>query len=59
MRVDLATTGHRPSVSNAEHAYALIRERLVMLDIRPSEPINDEGLARQLGFGRTPVREAL
>ncbi|MDT5078668.1 MAG: hypothetical protein QOJ80_3305, partial [Mycobacterium sp.] len=43
----------------AEHAYAMIRERLVMLDIRPSEPINDEGLARQLGFGRTPVREAL
>lgn len=59
MSVDLATTGDRGSVSNAEHAYALIRERLVMLDIRPSEPINDEGLARQLGFGRTPVREAL
>jgi DNA-binding GntR family transcriptional regulator len=49
----------RPGTSNAEHAYALIRERLVMLDIRPSEPINDEALARQLGFGRTPVREAL
>ncbi|MDT5073472.1 MAG: hypothetical protein QOH82_2792, partial [Mycobacterium sp.] len=58
MSVDLAATGDRPGVSNAEHAYALIRERLVMLDIRPSEPINDEGLARQLGFGRTPVREA-
>jgi DNA-binding GntR family transcriptional regulator len=57
--VDLAATGDRPGVSNAEHAYAMIRERLVMLDIRPSEPINDEGLARQLGFGRTPVREAL
>ena len=40
-------------------AYRIIRERLIMLDIRPSEPINDEGLARELGFGRTPVREAL
>jgi DNA-binding GntR family transcriptional regulator len=47
------------AATNAGHAYALIRERLIMLDIRPSEPINDEALARQLGFGRTPVREAL
>ena len=49
----------QPLMSNADRAYQLIRERLIMLDIRPSEPINDEGLARQLGFGRTPVREAL
>lgn len=48
-----------PTPSNADLAYQIIRERLIMLDIRPSEPINDEGLARQLGFGRTPVREAL
>ncbi|KAA0020024.1 GntR family transcriptional regulator [Antrihabitans cavernicola] len=45
--------------SNADRAYEIVRERLVMLDIRPSEPINDESLARELGFGRTPVREAL
>jgi DNA-binding GntR family transcriptional regulator len=30
-----------------------------MLDIRPGEPINDVGLAAELGVGRTPVREAL
>src|SRR2546423_5044920 len=59
MSVELAETGDGPTPSNADLAYQLIRERLVMLDIRPSEPINDEGLARQLGFGRTPVREAL
>jgi len=52
----VVTTGDE---SNAERAYALIRERLIMLDIRPGEPINDEALAGQLGFGRTPVREAL
>lgn len=52
----MVTTGDE---SNAERAYALIRERLIMLDIRPGEPINDEALAGQLGFGRTPVREAL
>src|SRR4051794_41698496 len=59
MSVELAETGDGPTPSNADLAYQIIRERLVMLDIRPSEPINDEGLARQLGFGRTPVREAL
>ena len=59
MSVELAETGEGPTPSNADLAYRMIRERLVMLDIRPSEPINDEGLASQLGFGRTPVREAL
>jgi len=47
------------SESNADRAYEVIRERLVMLDIRPGEPINDERLAAELGFGRTPVREAV
>jgi DNA-binding GntR family transcriptional regulator len=45
--------------SNADRAYEVIRERLVMLDIRPGEPINDDRLAAELGLGRTPVREAL
>ncbi|NKX52234.1 GntR family transcriptional regulator, partial [Arthrobacter deserti] len=40
-------------------AYEAIRERLLTLDIRPGDPLNDEALARKLGFGRTPVREAL
>ncbi|MDF3304175.1 MULTISPECIES: GntR family transcriptional regulator [unclassified Rhodococcus (in: high G+C Gram-positive bacteria)] len=45
--------------TNADRAYEIVRERLVMLDIRPGEPINDDRLAEELGFGRTPVREAL
>lgn len=45
--------------SNADRAYEVIRERLVMLDIRPGEPINDDRLSAELGFGRTPVREAV
>ena len=45
--------------SFAEQAYRIIRDRLVMLEIRPGAPINDEHLAHGLGFGRTPVREAL
>jgi DNA-binding GntR family transcriptional regulator len=45
--------------TNADRAYEIVRERLVMLDIRPGEPINDDHLAAELGVGRTPVREAL
>jgi DNA-binding GntR family transcriptional regulator len=45
--------------TNADRAYETVRERLVMLDIRPGEPINDDRLAAELGLGRTPVREAL
>ncbi|WP_458083959.1 GntR family transcriptional regulator [Streptomyces malaysiensis] len=43
----------------ADQAYRSISDRLVTLRIRPGEPINDERIATELGFGRTPVREAL
>ncbi len=45
--------------TNAERAYDIVHDRLIMLDIRPGEPINDDRLGEELGFGRTPVREAL
>ncbi|GAA4698175.1 GntR family transcriptional regulator [Pseudonocardia yuanmonensis] len=45
--------------SLAERAYTAIRDRLVMLEIRPGDPLNDDRLATELGTGRTPVREAL
>ncbi|MEV7087736.1 GntR family transcriptional regulator [Streptomyces sp. NPDC093085] len=48
-----------PALSHAERAYRAIRDRLVMLDIRPGAPINEDQLAHSLGLGRTPVREAL
>ncbi|MFC8358420.1 GntR family transcriptional regulator [Streptomyces griseorubiginosus] len=46
-------------LSLAERAYRAIRDRLVMLEIRPGAPINEERLGQSLGVGRTPVREAL
>ena len=52
-----AVSGEAPSF--AEQAYEIIRDRLVTLEIRPGAPINDDQLARELGLGRTPVREAL
>ena len=54
-----ATTAAFEAPSMSERAYAEIRDRLVMLDIRPGEPINDQSLAAELELGRTPVREAL
>lgn len=48
-----------PRPSLAEHAYGVLLDRLVMLDIAPGEPINETSLTTELGVGRTPVREAL
>ncbi|KKF02833.1 GntR family transcriptional regulator [Mycolicibacterium obuense] len=45
--------------TTAGRVYEAVRERLVMLDIRPGEPINDDRIGAELGVGRTPVREAL
>lgn len=45
--------------SLADVAYERIRDRLLMLDIKPGDLLNDDQLAKDLGVGRTPVREAL
>lgn len=62
MTIDqLRTTDHRPApvASMADQAYQQLKDRLIMLDIRPGEPMNDVALAAELGVGRTPIREAL
>ncbi|WP_310062570.1 GntR family transcriptional regulator [Arthrobacter ginsengisoli] len=51
--------GDGAALSQAESAYRKLRDKLIMLDIRPGEPINDGQLAAELGIGRTPVREAV
>ncbi|MBL1111075.1 GntR family transcriptional regulator [Streptomyces sp. 110] len=55
----VATEPAGEELSLAERAYRAIRDRLVMLEIRPGAPINEDQLAQSLGVGRTPVREAL
>lgn len=45
--------------SLAEQAYVFVRDQLVMLEIPPGSPINEEWLGTTLGMGRTPIREAL
>lgn len=51
---------HEPAgASLADRAYAALRDRLVMLEIQPGAPINEDRLSAEFGFGRTPIREAL
>ena len=41
-------------ISLAEAAYRRLRDKLIMLEIKPGAPINDGQLAAELGVGRTP-----
>lgn len=53
-------SGKSISVGNArERAFAIIRDKIVYMDIKPGEPVSDKLLAEQLEMSRTPVREAL
>ncbi len=52
-----------PAVSefntNADQAYAYIKERLLRDEFSPGMRLAEEQLAREIGASRTPVREAL
>jgi DNA-binding GntR family transcriptional regulator len=54
-----ASTVKSPPGLLSERAYAALRDRLVTLAIPPGAPIDEDAVARDLGVGRTPVREAL
>jgi DNA-binding GntR family transcriptional regulator len=43
----------------AEIAYEGLRDRLLRLQIKPGESIDEDRIGRELGIGRTPVREAI
>lgn len=45
--------------SLADEAYEQILQMLVTLHIHPGDPIHDDQIMRELGIGRTPVREAI
>ncbi len=50
----------RVSGRNArETAYKIIRGKIINLELKPGEILNDKTLAEQLEMSRTPVREAL
>ncbi len=43
----------------SDKAYREIEEKMVMLVLRPGDIISENVLAKTLGIGRTPIREAL
>ena len=46
-------------LSYSEQAYRHIKQKIVSLSLAPGSVINERALQRELGFGRTPIREAL
>jgi DNA-binding GntR family transcriptional regulator len=50
---------HRPPALLADRAYEELRDRLVTLQIKPGEPIDEDRLGSELEMGRTPIREAI
>jgi DNA-binding GntR family transcriptional regulator len=47
------------SVRLSEQAYHLIKEKIITLDLPPLSVIDEQSLRKDLGLGRTPIREAL
>jgi DNA-binding GntR family transcriptional regulator len=43
----------------ADLAYQDLRDRIVTLQIKPGEPIDEDTVGQQLEMGRTPIREAI
>lgn len=55
----MTTAAGTSPASLAEQAYLALRDRLIMLEIAPGEPLQEGRIAEELGVGRTPVREAI
>ena len=45
--------------SAREAAYETIRSRIITMELKPGDELNDHELAQELGISRTPMREAL
>ena len=59
---DISALGQAPDgppALLADRAYEELRDRLVTLQIKPGEPIDEDRLGADLEMGRTPIREAI
>ncbi|MEA2268405.1 MAG: hypothetical protein QOC64_1015 [Solirubrobacteraceae bacterium] len=59
MTAEPRTSPETTSELMADRAYGALRDQIVSLRIAPGAPINEDALGRELGMGRTPVREAI
>ncbi len=58
MQTDISVFGAEGQ-SLAAQAYSDLRDRIVSLALPPGAPLNEDALIRDLGVGRTPLREAI
>ncbi len=56
---DRTTLQRYDDESFADFAYRVLCDELIVLDIKPGEPLNDVVISQRLGVGRTPIREAM
>jgi DNA-binding GntR family transcriptional regulator len=49
----------RASERLSERAYEAIKERILSLDLRPGQFVNEQGLCAMVGMGRMPVHQAV
>src|SRR5437867_3340131 len=54
-----ATAPAAPAQSLTDRAYADLEEMIVTLKLAPGAAVSEAELSKQLGIGRTPIREAL
>ena len=45
--------------SRSTQAYRLLEEEIVTLKLKPGATVTEAALTQRLGFGRTPIREAI
>ena len=43
------------SLSAREMAYQTLRSRIITMELKPGDPLNDRELAEQMGISRTPI----
>jgi DNA-binding GntR family transcriptional regulator len=45
--------------TQAQQAYDTIRTKIITVELRPGEMLNEQALTEMTGFGRSPVRDAM
>jgi DNA-binding GntR family transcriptional regulator len=54
-----ASRRRTPHLSIRDQAYEAIKDRIITLQFKPGECINEASVSELLGFGRTPVHQAI
>lgn len=56
---ELTPGADEPAQTQAARAHAAIRRKILTCELRPGALVNERALMESMGFGRTPIREAL